>query len=157
MSASSFNADLKPHLRRNLQAKQQSSVLSDVPSATSTLVTRSISVSTGVSYTSDYRWPHKYKSITVKSGNLGGHATVTLRPIHMFPNVSLRNWRASLVLWAGAPSCWNHMHRVHINANLPAVKAIYLEKTWHTVVQLERMASNMVQRESHEQCRLTHW
>ena len=62
------------------------------------LATRSSSVSTTVSYTSCFMCPYRKKSRHVRSGDLGGQTTGSLRLIHRFPKVTLR--------WCRHPNVW---------------------------------------------------
>ncbi|GFS72244.1 hypothetical protein TNCV_2442761 [Trichonephila clavipes] len=69
--------------------------------------TRPSTVSTGVSYASDYRWHKKNKSKGSRSGMYGGQVTCSLRPIH-FPGYVTWRWLSTgIEKWAGAPSCMN--------------------------------------------------
>jgi hypothetical protein len=49
------------------------------------------------------------KSMGLRSGERGGHATGPLRPIYFPGKWSFRYWRAMRLKCGGAPSCMNHM------------------------------------------------
>jgi hypothetical protein len=51
---------------------------------------RSSASFTGVAQTTVFKWPHRYKSNKVRSGDLGGEDTGPPRPIHSSWNRSLR-------------------------------------------------------------------
>jgi hypothetical protein len=57
-------------------------------------------------YTMDFRWPQRKKSSDVRSGERGGHSTSPLWPIHHPSNYWFNHWRATVLKWGGAPSCW---------------------------------------------------
>ena len=56
-------------------------------------------------YTTDFKWPHKNKSCGVRSGDLAGHSTSPLLPIHFPGNIPSSHCRTGTALCGGAPSC----------------------------------------------------
>jgi hypothetical protein len=59
----------------------------------------------GVLYTIYFTVPHVKKSIDVKSGERGGHATRPPRPIHRLGYFSSTTARATIAKCGGASSC----------------------------------------------------
>ncbi|GFT68583.1 hypothetical protein TNCV_1841811 [Trichonephila clavipes] len=82
--------------------------------ATTIHAVKSITIATGVSYISDFRWPQKKKSKGMRCGQLEGQATGSPSPIH-FPGYVTWWWlRTAIEKCAGAPSC-TPARSVHIS------------------------------------------
>ncbi|GFU14230.1 hypothetical protein TNCV_3579071 [Trichonephila clavipes] len=72
---------------------------------------RSSTVSTSVSYTSDFRWPQKKKSKELRSGELGGKETDPPRPISLLGYVKSRWFHPAV----SRKMCWcANMHELHV-------------------------------------------
>ena len=86
-----------------------------VDAALTIRATRSSSESTGDVEIKFLMWPHRKKSIGVRSGDLVDQARGQPLSVQRSMQVAVSCSRTCRTMWAAAPSCWNHMFLLSAN------------------------------------------
>lgn len=81
------------------------------------------------SHIPDFMCRHKNKSNHDRSGKRDGQATEPHCLIHVFGKVTSRLYCISRPKWAGAPSCWKHLHLRRQLEHPPASPSAHLAET----------------------------